>query len=139
MFVALDIGSVRTGVAVSDRENIITTPHSIIHTGSASPAVLCDAVLDCIAEYDNLEGIVLGYPDETDVRASKICASVREVRRILEQSLEVPVFYQDEQFSSRRAADRVGKTRRKGKKILLDAMAAAVILEDFLEYTRKQR
>lgn len=80
------------------------------------------------------DAIVLGLPDESDARAVAVAREVRLLGGRLERFFGVPVHYQDEQFSSRRAEELLRTAGKRGR-TEVDAAAACVILQDFL---RKQ-
>lgn len=134
MYFGIDYGLARSGVARSDGMNMLASPVEVIKNpdGGYKPVIRALRRLLDQSEYQ-LEGVVLGYPDESDERAAAVCAEVLRLKGRLEQALRVPVYLQDEMFSSRRAAERLRQSGKKGARLAVDAHAAAVILQDWLD------
>lgn len=130
---ALDIGERRIGVAVSDELGMI-----------ASPVATIDARGDVAAEVQKLidqygtRRIVVGLPIGMSGREGPQAAEVRSVADRLEKQLSIEVLYSDERLSSAVANQAlIGQgTRREKRKQHIDAMAAAVILQGYLDNQR---
>lgn len=97
-------------------------------------------VADCIAQLSNeddegVEQIVVGWPRRLDGTPNNQTARVEAFARALAERTSLPVALQDERLSSVEAESRLalreGDWRRRKKK--LDAAAAAVVLQDFLD------
>lgn len=94
-----------------------------------------------LAEEVQAAGVVLGLPLSPGGEETEWCAEVRRFGDQLAQQLDVPVHYQDERFSSAQAerllrrADLGKKTR--ADKGLVDATAATIILQTWLDARRK--
>lgn len=99
-----------------------------------------DEVKQFIEKYTNQEtiaGIVLGYPFNDENDASPFQESILQFKTFLETFFSLPIFLQDESFSTVEAAEILriqGKKKKsrseKGKK---DAIAACVILQRFIQ------
>jgi putative Holliday junction resolvase len=120
---ALDYGSARTGVAVSDETGTLATPlQTIERVGSAAGM----AALLAIAERPGL--IVVGLPrTPSGERGSQAGASVAFAGR-LRARVEVPVELEDERYTTT-IAQRTSRSKASG----LDARAAAVLLQSVLD------
>jgi putative holliday junction resolvase len=131
---ALDIGRSRTGLALSDASRTLATPFGVITANPPLAEVLRTAD-QLAAEADGLAAIVVGRPLHLDGRPSTQTANVDAFVTRLRSRTALPVFVQDERLSSveaeSRLAVREGDWRR--RKAKLDAAAAAVILQDFLD------
>jgi putative Holliday junction resolvase len=131
---ALDIGRKRTGLALSDATGILATPYAVI---TASPPLneILRTVDQLAAEPDGLSAIVVGRPLHLDGRQSAATADVEAFVARLRLRTALPVFVQDERLSSVEAEARLGAGERdwRKRKPRLDAAAAAVILQDFLD------
>jgi putative Holliday junction resolvase len=131
---ALDIGRRRTGLALSDATGTLATPYAVITAHPPLAEVLRTAD-HLAAEPDGLSAIVVGRPLHLDGRASAETAEVDAFVARLRARTTLPVFVQDERLSSVEAEARlsVGERDWRKRKLRLDAAAAAVILQDFLD------
>lgn len=128
----LDIGDKWTGVALSDPAGILASPLTIIHHQDAQTDI--EAILNIIRQHQ-VGRIIVGLPLSMDgsigIQAEKVKAFTRE----LSQHTEVPVEFRDERLttiSARRLMRTVRKTK-KTRKTRHDAMAAALILQSYLD------
>jgi putative Holliday junction resolvase len=134
--VGLDYGERRIGTAVSDPTGTIALPRDqIIHHG------LADAVDRVVQVVQNEEavGVVLGDPRHMSGEPGAGSAVVREVATRLAARLTQPVWLWDERLTSvaAEAALREGGVRRRDRKRRVDAVAAALILQSFLDAHRE--
>jgi putative Holliday junction resolvase len=123
---ALDYGSARTGVAVSDESGTLATPlQTIERVGTAAGM----AALLAIVEAERPGLIVVGLPrTPSGERGSQAGASVAFAGR-LRARVEVPVELEDERFTTTIAQQRTSRSARSS----LDARAAAVLLQGVLD------
>ena len=127
----MDIGGIRTGVAISDELNMIATPHITLATD-----VLLEELESIVREY-NIEVIVVGDPLNLQGADSDNSARVRRVvNRIREAFKDAKIVMQDERFTSKLASrslvqSGMKKSRRQAKGEL-DKVSAALILQDYL-------
>ncbi len=135
--VGIDLGERRIGVAVSDASGTLARPLTTIQRGmSDADAVdrLQMTIADLAAE-DGVGSVVVGLPTRLDGTPNKQTERIRTMVALLSERLSVPVFTYDERLSSREAEERLSireKDWRK-RKAKLDAAAAAVILQDYLD------
>lgn len=131
---ALDIGRRRTGLALSDATRTLATPFGVI-TAQPPLAEVLRTADQLAAESDGLAAIVVGRPLHLDGRASAETAEVDAFVARLRARTTLPVFVQDERLSSVEAESRLSAGERdwRKRKLRLDAAAAAVILQDFLD------
>jgi len=87
------------------------------------------------AEEDGLGAIVVGLPRRLDGTATHLTPRVEQFARLLAIETSLPVTLQDERLSSREAESRLALNDRnwRSRKARLDAAAAAVILQDYLD------
>jgi putative Holliday junction resolvase len=129
---AVDPGTKRVGIAVSDEKRIIATPLRAI--ARTSWKKLLSEIQSVIAEYD-AAAIVVGLPLNTDGTESFMSSEARDMARKLTLSLSIPVLLQDERVTSYEARKRLwdrGVELEKTKQ-LVDSEAASIILTDFLD------
>jgi putative holliday junction resolvase len=144
----LDVGERRIGVAVSDPSGRLATPLTIVERRAA------ERDFQRIADLVRTEGaaqVVVGLPRTL---GGEIGPQARRVRRWADRLapyLSVPLVFADERYSTAEAARRLagagilsggarpagrrGAHRAAGGKVYLDAAAAAVILQDYLDQT----
>lgn len=130
---ALDIGGRRIGVAVSDELGMIASPVATIDARRDVAAEL----RDLIAKY-NASRIVVGLPIGMSGKEGPQATEVRTIAEKLGEQLEIEIVYSDERLSSAVANQTlIGQgARREKRKQQIDAMAAAVILQGYLDNQR---
>lgn len=128
----LDIGDARIGVALSDPSGFLATPHSVIHR--KSNIITLQKIQDVISS-EAVEMIVAGLPltlkDEIGPQATKIL----EYIAYLQNYITIPIETWDERYSSLDAEERMRELGVKPQKRreMLDAVAASVFLQDYLD------
>ncbi|MFH1085890.1 MAG: Holliday junction resolvase RuvX [Chloroflexota bacterium] len=129
---ALDVGDERIGVAVSDAGGRIAQPLVVIRRVAGSASM--QRVAQLVAEY-GVERVVVGLPLLRDGSEGKQAASVRAYLRGLAAFVAAPVELYDERDSTTRAEEilRASPGGRARALRRLDAVAAAVILQDYLD------
>lgn len=130
---ALDIGERRIGVAISDEMGMIASPLMTVQTSGN----VVEEMRNLIAKY-NVARIVVGLPIGLSGREGPQARIVRGVADKLAKSLEIDIVYSDERMSSAVAEQALisQKTRRDKRKQHIDNMAAAVILQGYLDEQR---
>lgn len=125
--ICLDVGEKRIGVAVADTGIRIAVPFdTVIVDGTEIEAIAR------IAIGEKADKIVLGYPRNQQGEATAQTAFVEQFATKLED-LDIPMAFQDESLTSVMAEQQLktlGKPYQKGD---IDARAAAIILQDYLE------
>ncbi len=129
---ALDLGTKRIGVAVSDELQITTRAVCIIERKSWKKVL--KQIVSLLDEFDAV-GLVLGLPYNTDGSESEMSQEARRLARNFSLSLDVPVLLQDERVSTYDARGRLWKLGLSETEVRerLDSEAAAIILSDFIE------
>jgi putative Holliday junction resolvase len=130
--VGIDFGTKRVGIAMTDPLHLFAQP-----MGTYSPDRAIEALRRLAVDY-GLSHIVVGWPLTPEGEEGRATERVQEyINRLKNAFRGVPVSRYDERFSSRRATAALveaGVRRRaRGKKERIDAAAAAVILQDFLD------
>ena len=131
-YLAIDHGTKRTGLAICDASETIASPLDII---CGSTAQLIKQIVEVIAT-ENVEAIVIGIPLNMDGSMGRQAETVKKFASLLEKNIGLPIYLQDERLSSFAAEEKfagIPLTPKKRKKKPLDAVAAAHILETFLE------
>lgn len=132
-YLAVDYGDKRTGLAVCDAAETLATPYAVIETQNA--AHLIEQIAQ-IAAKEGIEAIVLGLPLNMDGTEGSRAKRTRAFGRSLSERLDLPLEYHDERMSSYIADSffAPGLMTRDEKKKRMDAVAAGVILQSFLEH-----
>jgi putative Holliday junction resolvase len=128
---AVDLGTKRVGLAVTDPLQIVVSPLETIPYRSRQQLV--ERLTRLVCDRD-VETVVIGLPLGTDGREGEGCRRSRNVARDLEAGGIRTVLW-DERLSTRRAEEilRAAGTSRKHVPRRLDRVAAAVILREYLE------
>jgi putative Holliday junction resolvase len=134
---AFDLGARRTGVAVSDASGTLARPLEVVRGPSlkAQWASLLDVIGRVQADDEALAAIVVGVPRRLDGSATDFTPRALDFIERLSRRVPVPVVPLDERLTSVEAnallAEREPDWRR--RKEQLDAVAAAVLLQEYLD------
>lgn len=132
---ALDLGSKRIGVAVSDGEGAVATPIATLER-TRDRARLHREVADLVAEWE-AELLLIGLPIALDGSMGPAAQGVLAERDELAAVVGVPVEVHDERLTTRladRALRERGDLDARARRRLVDQTAAAVILQDWLDH-----
>ncbi len=134
-YMGLDYGSRTVGVALSDRLGLTAQALEIVRRKEENKLRRTLARLESIIEENKIEGIVLGNPCNMDGSDSLRMRLTEEFRDKLERRTGIPVIMWDERLTSIEAEDimkGMGVPRDEFREHI-DAVAAQVILQDFLD------
>jgi putative Holliday junction resolvase len=132
---AIDFGSVRIGIALCDPDRILASPLGVHPAANWRD----DGDYFCsLAREERIVGFVVGLPIHCDGGESRSSLECRQFARWLQSETATPVRLFDERFTTADAKQRMlaGGYSRKAKKQRVDAVAALVLLESFLEASR---
>lgn len=124
---ALDFGNVHTGIAISDISHIIAIPYKTVFTENL------ENVLKDLLEKENISTIVVGYPKtmkDTISIQTKIILSFKETFE--KKFPQCNWILWDERLTSK-SAEKFKKGKEKEDKLKLHSIAAAIILNSYLE------
>ncbi len=130
----LDPGERRIGVAVADPTGTIASPDRYIDRTKLDVG---SAIADLCHEFD-VSLVVIGLPLNLDGREGSSAHSARELGELVEEATGIEVVFQDERFTSKTAEDALisGGMRRKKRRETRDQVAAAVMLQNYLDRRR---
>jgi putative Holliday junction resolvase len=136
--VGLDVGERRIGVAVSDVTRTLARPLGVLRPAGLDVDAVrlsADEIGRLAGEEDGVASIVVGLPRRLDGTPNDMTRRVEQFARQLEVRTALPVTLQDERLSSREAESRLALREKdwRVRKQRLDAAAAAVILQDYLD------
>ena len=135
---AVDYGDARTGLAVCDRTEFLASPIGIIEEKSL--AKVAEKIVYASREYE-VGMIVIGLPKNMDGSEGVRAEKSRRFKEMLEAECALPVVLWDERRSSIEAhaiLHASGKKEKKHRKTV-DAVAATIILQDYLDYRRNRK
>lgn len=134
----LDVGNRRIGVAVSDVTGTLARPLGVLQTSGLEGDAVDRAVTELTrlaAEEDGLASLVVGLPRRLDGSPNDMTPRVQAFAAALGARIAVPVILQDERLTSREAESRLALREKdwRVRKKQIDAAAAAIILQDYLD------
>jgi putative Holliday junction resolvase len=135
---AIDLGSKRIGVALSDAEGTIASPLTTVERRGDARDV---AALRVLIESHEVGEVVVGLPLHMSGRRGPEAEQAKRFARALAEATGLPVVTLDERWTTVEAERALRASGRKGKKrrAVIDAVAAAILLRSHLERRRGRR
>jgi len=130
---ALDVGDKRIGVALSDPEGILASPLTIVTRGEEMADI---ATLTNLVNRNQAGKIIIGLPRNMDGSVGKQAQKVQDFAAKIVRFIRVPVEYRDERLTTVQAKH-LSASVKKTRGVQHDAMAAALILQSYLDETRE--
>ncbi len=129
---AIDHGTVRMGLAMSDELKMIAQPLEFIPAEPFSGFL--DRLKELLREYE-VELILLGMPRNMDGSYGEASIKVREFEAVLKNTITAPIKIWDERLTSVQAnrALTQGRAKKKKKRLNVDSMSAAILLQSYLD------
>lgn len=136
IIMGVDLGQVRTGISVCDPREVLASPVKVItaHT----PEKRLEEIGKAAGEL-RAGKIVVGLPRNMDGTEGASALSARETAARLQEITGLPVVLQDERGTTMTAHGYLNNTNVRGKKRrqTVDAVAAVIILQDYLDSSRR--
>ena len=138
----VDYGARRLGLALSDHTASLARPWRTIPAGSTPRAsaeivagIISAGATDELSDADGIQNVVVGLPRRLNGEDTDQTQPARDFATALQDLSGLPVALQDERLSSREAESRLAIKEKdwRRRKEKLDAAAAAVILQDYLD------
>ena len=133
----IDYGERRIGLALSDATGLLASPWKKIANDAdvAAAAKRLAAEVRALQSQDGLDAIVIGLPRRLNGEATEQTVRVQKLAALLAAEVTAPISLQDERLTSHEAETLLAARERdwRKRKDQLDAMAAALILQDFLD------
>ncbi len=134
------MGARRVGLAVSDPTGTIARPLTTLTVTEEGDAVerVLEVAIGLQREDDGLSAIVVGLPHRLDGTETDATARATAFVEALRTRTSIPIVTQSEQLTSREAESRLAVRERdwRKRKQAIDAAAAAIILQDYLDRQR---
>jgi len=134
----LDLGSKTLGIAISDRTNFIASVYKTIFFKDEDYSSLIEPLKE-IVKNEDIGTIVLGLPKNMNNSLGPRALITLEFKEMLEKELNIPVVMEDERLTSVISNNilisaNISRNKRKKK---VDGMAAEIILQSYLDKSRK--
>ncbi|MGE0814876.1 MAG: Holliday junction resolvase RuvX [Vicinamibacterales bacterium] len=134
----IDYGARRIGLALSDASGTLASPLTVLERPPGereTVRLVSETVGRLSAEDDGLGAVVVGWPRRLDGSPNDQTPIVEAFARALGAAISVPVVLQDERLTSHEAESRLAVRERdwRARKRKLDAAAAAIVLQDYLD------
>lgn len=132
IIMAVDIGLARTGIAVCDSMEILASPVCVINE-SYEPKLI-DAICEKAKEL-RAEKIVVGLPKNMDGTSGERANECSRIGGLIGEKTGIPVVMQDERQTTVTAHNALNVTNVRGKKrkAVVDAVAAVIILQSYID------
>ncbi|MCL1900924.1 MAG: Holliday junction resolvase RuvX [Firmicutes bacterium] len=129
--IALDIGTKRIGIAMSDIMGIIASPHESYIRQSLNADLL---YLSCLIKKHDAVKVICGLPVSMDGSMNAQAEYTKVFAEKLKTKIDVPLEYTDERFTTKSAKDALLEfdVNRQKRKEVIDKVAASIILQSYL-------
>lgn len=133
----LDVGEKRIGVALSDAQGIVARPAEVLLRRSKREDF--ETIERLVRKWD-IERIVVGLPLTAENEIGPQARNVKRYARELGRAVSIPIDFVDERYSTVDALEvmRTAGHSRKKQRERVDAVAAAILLESYLDNLRKE-
>jgi len=133
----IDVGDRRVGLAISDASRTLARPLTTVKVTDAADAVnrVAQTIAELAADEDGLDAIVVGLPARLDGSPTNATPRVQAFIDALRARTTVRIVTEGERLTSREAESRLAVNERdwRKRKEKLDAVAASIILQDYLD------
>ena len=127
----LDYGTARIGVALSDPLKITAQPYEV--WGADDPDLM--EKVRTVTVDSEVEAIVVGLPLSLSGKDTASTEGARRLAKRVSEAVDVPVHLSDERFTTKTAQEALlaGNVRRAKRKVVIDKVAAVVMLQHWLD------
>lgn len=135
VIMAIDLGKARTGIAICDKTQFLASPLCVIEEWNR------ERLLNKVAELtknEKAEQLVIGLPRNMDGSEGESAQNARDFAEKISDMVNIPVVMQDERCTTMIAHRYLNDTNVRGKKRknTVDAVAATVILQSYIDSLR---
>ncbi len=126
----IDYGRKRIGLALSDPRQVIAQPHGFLENNGTFPAKLAKLIQE-----QEVGEVVIGLPRSMDGSSSDMTREAQDFAERVRAWVPLPVHMYDERLTTLQAERALleGNVRREQRKLSRDAVAAALLLQAFLQ------
>lgn len=135
IILGVDLGKARTGISICDKGELLASPLTVIQEHNRERLV--ERIVSLVKEH-RAELLAVGLPRNMDGSEGESAQNAREIGALLESACGLPVEFVDERGTTVTAHGYLNETNTRGKrrKAVVDAVAATVILQNYLDYRR---
>jgi putative Holliday junction resolvase len=135
-YLGLDLGTKTLGLAMTDKTNTISSPYKTIRYKTYDELI---KELKEIIIAKNVSKLILGYPKNMNNSLGFAVERTNSFKKVLEDNFDLPIILIDERLSTLEAENILisTDTKRIKRKEVIDAYAAAIILDTFLKESRE--
>lgn len=135
IILGVDLGKARTGIAICDGGEMLASPLKVIQEHNRERLV---EQIVLLAKERRAQLLAVGLPRNMDGSEGESAQNAREIGALLEKASGLPVEFVDERGTTVTAHGYLNETNTRGKrrKAVVDAVAATVILQNYLDYRR---
>ena len=138
IIMGVDLGKARTGIAISDESELFAFPKEVLF--ERNDKNLIDKICSCVVKY-NAKQIVVGLPKNMDGSCGERAQECQNLGKQIEQQSGVEVVMRDERCTTLSAHIMLNQNNDRGekRKKTVDAVAATVILQDYLDFRKNNK
>lgn len=128
----LDVGTVRTGIALSDELNILATGIEVLKRKHNESDYI---YISNLCKEKNVNEIIIGYPLNMDGTKGDKVKEIEEFSEKLKQFTNIPIKFWDERLTTVEAEEYLIEAgyRREERRKIIDKVAAQIILQSYLD------
>ena len=135
---SIDLGKVRTGIAISDDTGYLASPFCVLV--EKDRLNLLEKIKKIVDE-NNIVKIIVGLPKNMDGSEGESAKSAIEFSDLLREHTNLPVVMMDERMTTMSAHNYLNVVNKRGKKRkeIIDSVAATIILQDYLDLMKNKK
>ncbi len=138
IIMSVDLGKARTGIAASDNSESFAFPKKVITEYNEEKLInkVCDSAMELEAEL-----IVVGFPKNMDGSEGSRAEECKAIAKKITEQCSIKTVMWDERCTTISAHTALNYTNTRGKKRkeVVDAVAAVIILEDYLNFRKNNK
>lgn len=137
IIMGVDLGKARTGLSLCDKSEFLASPLTVVSEHNRER--LIEKITEAAAE-NRVELLVVGLPRNMDGTEGESAQNARQIGETLQTTTGLPVVFWDERGTTVTAHGYLNETNVRGKKrkAVVDAVAATIILQNYLDSRRKK-
>lgn len=135
IILSIDLGKVRTGVAICDKNEILASPVGTLTEKNED--ILINKIIEKIHEL-KAETVVIGLPKNMNGTMGESALRAQKLAEMLRKRINIPVYLWDERKTTVTAHEYLNQTNVRGKKRknIIDTVSASIILENYMQFRK---
>ena len=133
IIMGIDLGSVRTGISLCDKDNILAYPFCLIKGNDLS---FISKEIAKISKENHVERIIIGNPKNMDGTIGQSARNVQKFKEILSKYLDIEILLWDERLTTVSAQRNFASLNIKSRKYKknIDEAAATILLQSYIDF-----